>query len=129
MSALPQSEHRPSGAERAAPGASPAVKSPLSMAEVIERYPREWILMRVTAFDEQQWPSHGHVLAHSPARAAITARLAEEPIPAVLSPDQPCYVFKANLRARSGPEFDAAMDTLVEQIRNVQAASRARRER
>ena len=112
----------------AAPSTPGAERPRMTMDEVIAAWEGEWVLMRVLAFDLTGWPYYGEVVAHSPSRAAISEALAGEPRP---SPPgaTPYYIFKANPRTRSGPEYEAAMARLVEQIREVLRDERARRGR
>ncbi|MEA2515840.1 MAG: hypothetical protein QOJ59_5329 [Thermomicrobiales bacterium] len=53
------------------PHATVAEASPdevLSIDQIMERYPGEWILMRVTAHDADGWPTHGCVTVHAPTQ-------------------------------------------------------------
>jgi hypothetical protein len=50
----------------------------LSVDDMIERFPNEWIFMQVTAKDVNHTPSHGIVLAHHPKRAVLQRRIAKE---------------------------------------------------
>ena len=36
----------------------------ISVKEAVDRYPEQWIAMEITAYDENQWPTHGYVVAH-----------------------------------------------------------------
>ena len=42
-----------------------------SVAATAEQYPKEWILFRIAAFDDQKRPQHGKVVAHSRDRSDI----------------------------------------------------------
>ena len=44
--------------------AKKAPRELISVEEAIDRYPEQWIAMEVTAYDENQWPTHGYVVAH-----------------------------------------------------------------
>ena len=44
----------------------------LTIAEIDQRYPGEWVVIRVTALDEIQNVREGDVLCHSSSRAAAT---------------------------------------------------------
>ncbi len=71
--------------------------------ETIALHRDEWILMKVTGFDEDGWPEKGFVLAHSPRRSDISDALAKEPPRTERAPDapyQPYYVFNAFPRGR-----------------------------
>jgi hypothetical protein len=112
----------------AAPSTAGADRPLMTMDEVIATWQDEWVLMRVLAFDLDRWPYYGEIIAHSPDRRSISDALAGEPR---WSPpgSTPYYIFNAFPRVRSGPEYEAAVAKLVEQIREVQRAKRARRGR
>jgi hypothetical protein len=98
----------------------------MSVDDAIASWQDEWVLMQVLAFDAAGWPQRGELVAHSPNRAAISEVLAGEP-PRAEQPERgPYYIFRANPRARSGPEFDAAVAKLVGEIHTVQAERDAR---
>src|SRR5205823_5649066 len=50
----------------------------LSIDEIDERCDGEWVLVRVTGFDQNQRPSLGQVIEHSPSREVISAAFARE---------------------------------------------------
>ena len=86
----------------------------LTVDETIARYRGDWILMKVTGFDEDGWPGQGYVLAHSPRRGDISKALTKEPPRAERSPDapyDPYYIFKAFPRFRGGPLSDLVEDS------------------
>lgn len=75
-----------------------------SIDDVIATFKDEWILLRITALDENHAPAQGQVLAHSPSRKAISRRLAKEPKPSELPPGaaRPSYyIFHAHQRIRT----------------------------
>ena len=53
----------------------------LSFDEAVARYYRQWILMKVTAFDEYHWPARGVVLFHSPDPEAVAEEFAKQLLP------------------------------------------------
>ena len=87
---------------------------PVSVDEVIQTYPGEWILLKITDYDESKWPSHGHVVAHSKSHARVWRRLAE-----VVSrygwADLPYYVFSAYPHLKTGDEVRQALKNLQEE--------------
>ena len=104
----------------------------LTVDEVTEIYRDEWILMKVSAFDERNFPWKGCILAHSPRRGDITAALSKEPPRTKRPPDarnQLYYVFRAFPRIRSGPEYERGMGELFAQLVQAGGALRARRHR
>src|SRR5262249_50521995 len=83
----------------------------MSVNEAIARFRGEWVLLKVTEYDEDYWPSRGYMIAHSPDRDAISEAIplrSQEPTMPD-APRQPYYVFLAYPRVRSGPEHRAAM--------------------
>jgi hypothetical protein len=81
-------------------GGSPVERT---VEETIKLHRGEWILMKVTGFDEDGWPERGFVLAHSPRRGDISKALRKEPPRADRGPDapyEPYYVFRAFPRIR-----------------------------
>ncbi len=83
----------------------------MTVKEAITRFYGEWVLMKVTEYDEDHWPSEGYVIAHAPEREEISKALALEPPRGSLPPDVPrlrYYPFLAYPRVRSGPEYRAA---------------------
>jgi hypothetical protein len=82
----------------------------MSVNEAIARFRGEWVLMKVTEYDEDHWPSRGYVIAHSPEREGISEALRHEPPRGTLPPEAPrlmYYVFLAYPRARSLAEYKA----------------------
>jgi hypothetical protein len=80
----------------------------MTVKEAIAKFHGEWVLMKVTAYDEDHWPSEGYVIAHSPERGKISKALALEPPRGSLPPDVPrlrYYPFLAYPRARSLAEY------------------------
>ncbi|HEY7033378.1 MAG TPA: hypothetical protein VH482_18705 [Thermomicrobiales bacterium] len=84
--------------------------------EVIALCRDQWILMRVTGFDDRHRPERGFVLAHSFRRAEISRALAQEPPPAAAASDapRPMYaIFRAFPRVQPGTEGDHAFADLI----------------
>jgi hypothetical protein len=112
MSANAQVHQTPSEAEQSA-------GTLMTMNEAIARFHGEWVLMKVTEYDADHWPSKGYVIAHSPKREGISEALALEPPRGLLPPDAPrlrYYVFLAYPRVRSGPEYRAAAAKLFSDL-------------
>jgi len=78
---------------------------PLSFAEMIERYEGQWVLARVTDFDDESWPSHGYVVAVATTRKELSP--AWKSLPMV--PGEPYCEFPAYPDDDSGPEYEAAV--------------------
>jgi len=83
----------------------------LSIDEVHAKFDGEYVLLAVTRFDERHVPSHGKVLAHSLDPDEVHR--------AVPSPDAhpgPLYLFEAEPRLRSGPEYEQAIKAFVAHV-------------
>ena len=81
-----------------------------SVEDIVARHGNEWIMLRVTEFDEDQWPIKGVVVAHSPDREAISAALAAD------DAFQTHYVFQAVPHLRSGAEYDRVVKEFAAQF-------------
>lgn len=57
----------------------PDVPETVSIDETATLHPNEWVLLRVTAFDLYQIPTHGIILGHSRDRGKISEILASQP--------------------------------------------------
>ena len=82
----------------------------MTVKEAIAQFHGEWVLMKVTEYDEDRWPSKGYVIGHSPEREGVSEALALEPPRGLLPPNAPrlmYYVFLAYPRARSLAEYHA----------------------
>lgn len=104
----------------------------MTVADAIDRFRDEWVLMKVTEKDEHHWPTKGYVLAHSRDETEVTTALAAEPMPEARPPDEqtpPYYVFNAYPRLRSGPEYVAAVGQFVTDFITRKAADDARKRR
>ena len=118
-------------AKQAAPSVSniePSTRPLMTVDEVIAAWEGEWVLMRVLAFDLRRWPYYGEIVTHAASRSAISDALAKEPRPDPPG-STPYYIFNAFPRTDSGPDYEAAMAQLADQIRDVQRVERARRGR
>ena len=90
----------------AAPGA------PLARADIIARYEGEWLLVRVTAHDEDHWPAKSRVLVHAPRQEDIVRALAARgPLAEGSSavPFLPLYSFRAIPDVASDVDSDALL--------------------
>lgn len=89
------------------------VAAPMAIDEVVERHPGEWILLRVTAYDERRLPSHGWIVAHAPSQTRLTEAFAKEPTRSELPPGTSYYVFHAHPRVFSGDAWRAILDRVA----------------
>jgi len=82
-----------------------------SIDEAIVRHYGQWILMKITGFDEYHEPVKGLVLAHSDSRDEMSRVLALQP-PRPSGPPEPpyapYYTFKAFKRTRPGESVEDA---------------------
>jgi hypothetical protein len=84
----------------------------MTVNEVAEAYPEQWVLMRVTRENEYRAPWRGHILAVSPERKRISEALGREPKPSSLPPDEPrplYYVFQAYPHFYGGEALQALL--------------------
>jgi hypothetical protein len=97
--------HRLTDEKHAAKRRSRAVHdSPRSLPidEIYERYPGEWVVVKVTGLDEHQRIARAEVLAHSPTRGVVSAALVEAHRK---DPTIRTYVFFGGRSARSVEEW------------------------
>lgn len=81
----------------------------LTVEQTIALHRGEWILMKVSAFDQEGWPERGYLLAHSPRRGDISRALRREPQRedrAEDAPYEPYYIFRAFPRTRTDPSAE-----------------------
>ena len=88
----------------------PANPPEMTIDEVAERYPGQWVLMRVTGENQYHHVWRGHILAVSPDEGDVNEALSREPKPSQLppgvKPGRYC-VFQAYRPIYPGPELDA----------------------
>jgi hypothetical protein len=72
-------------------------------------YPKEWVLLRVTAFDQDRFPTHGHVLAHGSSHKRVAHKLAKFGVEAGPETGTHFYLLSASARARPGEELRQAL--------------------
>jgi hypothetical protein len=84
----------------------------MSVDEVVARYDDEWILLRITEWDQDGWPSHGEVLAHSSDHDYIWDVTGKRP-PDKASGEQH-YIFQAHPTVRTGAEMMELLKTAWE---------------
>jgi hypothetical protein len=82
---------------------------PLSLERIENQYNGQWVLVKITAFNEYHTPIEGRVIAHG-TRKRINKTLTEVASPGQ-SPDAHYYVFSAGAFIRPGAE---AMRHLIE---------------
>lgn len=83
----------------------------LPIEEVNEKFDGEWVLLAVTSFDDRHVPSHGRILAHSADPDEV-----HKAVPTRDAHPGPLYLFYAEPRIRSGPEFEQAAKEFVAQV-------------
>jgi hypothetical protein len=110
-----------SGASRRAPAV--AEKSlqnrgqQIAVDDVIARYPGEWILMQVTAY-ENGWPSRGRLLARADTYDEVS-RARTDLLPQVNWEDGPLYVFDAYPPIRTGEELRQSLEDLQQSLEDL----------
>lgn len=73
-----------------------------SVEEAIQRFPGEWVIMRIAAYGDDNLPSRGEIVVHARSRARLFGRLARL-FSRSTEPGSPrYYLFQANPRARTG---------------------------
>ena len=77
---------------------------PVSVEEAMAAYPDQWILMRVTACNEYDAPTHGIVVATDPSRDGIQPAVMEHLLAARVTGSR-YYVFFAHTRPSSDEEW------------------------
>jgi len=100
----------------------------VSFDEAIALYYGEWVLMKITEFDEHHVPVKGFVIAHSPKRGDVSVALAAEPPRVEGSPYQPYYAFNAFPRVHIGETFDQAVERFAAQRAAVEQGRRGERQ-
>ena len=83
----------------------------LAIDEIHKRYDGEYVLLHVTEFDEIDNPARGKILCHSPDRDEVSRA-----VPSARDRPGPLYVFYAEPRIRSGPEYIKAMEEFVARV-------------
>ena len=73
---------------------SPEENKPLDVKVIEAEYPREWVLIAVTGFDEHNFPVEGRVFAHSIRREGIGEVLKLMTRDEVLA-SRPLYIIKS----------------------------------
>jgi hypothetical protein len=76
-------------------------KGVVSIDQVARDYPDEWVLLKVTAFDDDHVPARGRLIAHGSNHERIWDTFAQ-----MVSPgeklDMPYFIFQAGQRISSG---------------------------
>ena len=84
----------------------------LSLDEIADLYPDERILLRITAYDEGNRPSHGEVVGHWPYVRANDRLVSKAVSRALKETDDQYYLFRAVHFIRTGEEMRRALDEL-----------------
>lgn len=91
--------------EKPDPGGAEARLGTLAVDEIRRQYEGEWVLLQVTAFDENHDPARGKILCHSPDPEEVHGAVR----PPRFQP-RPLYIFFAEPRIPLGPEYAKAME-------------------
>jgi hypothetical protein len=116
----------------ASEGATSDLSQDQTIAEIVAQYSGEWVLMRVTGYDENHWPATGFVVAHSPDEEALSTASIPAPYSGPESADtlgQRLYFFRAVPRIRSGPAYDDAAAKFVSEVAAMSGTADAERRR
>ena len=105
-----------------------ADRQELSFDEAIALYYGEWVLMKITEFNEHHEPVKGFLIAHSPKRGDVSVALAAEPLRVEGSPYQPYYTFNAFPRVHVGETFNQAVERFASQRASVEQGRRGERQ-
>lgn len=89
--------------------AMPAPAPHMSFDEACAHFDGEWVVMQVTAFDQDRWPSYGYVIAHDRSHGKVYKRL-EKAYFGPREPDTCFYVFHAAPYCRTGDEVREALE-------------------
>lgn len=84
----------------------------LSVDEICDRYPGQWILLRIMEQDEDGWPMAGRVLFRAPEQRDIIAEIQVHPPAASIRDDErgfPICIFQAYPFIGPGPEYEALL--------------------
>ena len=84
----------------------------ISVDEASDRYPLEWILLKVTRFSEAHEMSHGYVLAHTKSRKQISKVIARSDRE---DPGALLYTFLGGTKVLSQEEWRRRLDELADQ--------------
>ena len=104
-----------------------AERQEIAFDEAIARYYGEWVLMKITEFNEHHEPVKGYLIAHSPRRGDLSEALKTEPPKVKGSPYQPYYPFKAFPRTHVGETLEQAFDRFTAQRAAARQDRRAER--
>ena len=83
----------------------------VAIDDVENRYVDEWVIMRITAYNEDRWPSEGYLIAHHPTEDGCWDMF-NEAVAAGEPRLAPHYIFVAGPTVRTGAEMLAAMAQL-----------------
>ena len=86
----------------------PSASAVVSVDDLCERYPKQWMVMEVTERDEYTHPKAGKLLAHHERRSGISRAVI-----AALGRKQHIYVF-AGYKSASHAEVSAHFNRMIE---------------
>lgn len=109
----------------------PTERRDVSIAQVSEMHPNEWVLLQVTGHDQNRLPDQGVVVAHSPRRAAISEALAQHAPSRQPMSRPPLYVFHTPSLASQGEDdpgdaMAGLIDLFVAGVEDVPHAEKRR---
>jgi hypothetical protein len=97
--------------KRRSPRYADAADELLSIEEVNDRFPGEWIVLRVARTNDRDQITHGHVLAHTKS-AKLMARAAEQAF--AENPAVRLYLFVGGTRVLSQEEWLRRLNELAD---------------
>ncbi|HEY7032276.1 MAG TPA: hypothetical protein VH482_13140 [Thermomicrobiales bacterium] len=81
----------------------------LTFDEIIERHRGDWVLMRITEYNEDAWPERGYLLDVAPTQEEILEAWTRWAPEVSDGKGWPLYMFLAEPDISSGPEYEAAV--------------------
>jgi hypothetical protein len=91
----------------------------VSVDEAVDLYRGEWILMRVTRFDEKREPLAGVVVAHARSHGRVFTKLSKEM--EAKEPRASYYIFLGEPRGRTGEDLRKQLEELAAEEGTVRA--------
>lgn len=89
--------------------AKPTHAALVTVDEAADLFPGEWILMRVTEFDEHHTPVRGEIVKHNRSSSRVWAELGKRLVPLGEKPKDHYYLFHGFPHLHTGEAFRAAI--------------------